>query len=154
MAFENRIVEHPGRVVLTPVSGLTNTYDADYTAEEGEVTQEGTLLDADSMNSAVQDIVNSSMDGITLTAGGTLQVRNIQSGSALITLTATNQTKSVNITFATPFENAPNVVATPNTGAPANCSVGVSNITTTGFTLTLTRTTRVNTSIHWVAIGM
>lgn len=154
MAFENRIVEHPGRVVLTPVDGLENTFDADYTAQEGEVTQEGTLLDADSMNSAVQDIVDSSIDGITLTTGGTLQVRNIQSGSVLITITATNQTKSVNITFTEPFENVPHVVATPTTGAPANCSVGVSNITTTGFTLYLYRTTKVNTSVQWVAIGM
>ena len=46
MAFE-KMVEHPGRVVLTPVPGKTNTYDADYTLQKETVTQEGTLMNAD-----------------------------------------------------------------------------------------------------------
>ena len=44
MALQDRIVEHPGRVVLTPVSGEENTYDM--TRAEGTVTQEGTQLNA------------------------------------------------------------------------------------------------------------
>ena len=153
MAFENRIVEHPGRVVLTPVSGLTNTYDADYTAEEGEVTQEGTLLDADSMNSAVQDIVNSSIDGITLTAGGTLQVRNIQAGTVYFPARA-NTTQSSNVTFSSTFENPPHVIMMPQTTGPQVCFCSVANITTTGFTAYFHRTNNYATTVHWVAIGM
>ena len=154
MAFEDRIVEHPGRVVLTPVTGETNTYDTDYTTAEGEVTQEGTLLNADSMNAAVQDLIDSSMNGISLSTGGTLSVRNIQSGSETFSNPTANSVVTKSITFLTSFENVPVVVVTPNTGAPQNCHVGVTNITTTGFTLNFYRTTSVTTAIKWIAVGM
>lgn len=153
MAFENRIVEHPGRVVLTPVTGETNTYDADYTSAEGTVTQDGTLLDADGMNEAVQDLIDSSMNGITLSPNGTLSVRNIQSGRVTIAPVANTPTPAT-ITFATAFENVPNVTVSANTAVPERCSVGISNVTTTGFTIYLTRTNTTSTSVHWIAVGM
>ena len=153
MAFENRIVEHPGRIVLTEVDATNGVYDVDYTAEEGTVSQEGTLMDADSMNEAVQDLIDSSMNGISISAGGTVTVKNVQSGSITVTPRA-NTALSKNITFATPFEHAPQVVVTPNTASPQNCHVGVSAITTTGFTVTLYRTTAVSTTLRWIAVGM
>lgn len=52
MAFIDRIVDHPGRVVLTPVTGETNTYDI--TRAEGIVTEEGTLLNASNLNKETQ----------------------------------------------------------------------------------------------------
>ena len=52
MAFTDRIVQYPGRVELTPVSGQTNVYDM--TAQEGTVTTEGTLLNAANLNAQTQ----------------------------------------------------------------------------------------------------
>ena len=52
MAFTDRIVQYPGRVELTPVSGQTNVYDM--TAQEGTVTTEGTLLNAANLNQQTQ----------------------------------------------------------------------------------------------------
>lgn len=48
MAFVDRIVDHPGRVRLTPVTGEENVYDM--TREEGEVYEPGTLLNANNLN--------------------------------------------------------------------------------------------------------
>ncbi len=48
MAFVDRIVDHPGRVRLTPVSGQSDVYDM--TREEGEVYEPGTLLNANNLN--------------------------------------------------------------------------------------------------------
>lgn len=152
MAFENRVVEHPGRVVLTPVTGETNTYDADYTSAEGTVTQEGTLMNADGMNEAVQDIVDASMNGITLSPNGTLTVRNIQCGTVYFPAQA-NTTQNVNVTFSEAFENAPHITMCPQTTGPQVCFCAVSNITTTGFTAYFHRTNNYATTVHWIAIG-
>ena len=155
MAFENRIVENPGRVVLTPVEGLTNTYDADYTAQEGEVTQEGTLLDADSMNSAVQDLIDSALNGITITDQGTLKVRNIQAGVVSITPTAANTTTSKEFTFSDTFENVPVVMVLPRSRAPEQITTyAVHDISTTGFTLYMRRTNRTQTQFMYLAVGV
>lgn len=59
MAFTDRIVQHPGRVKLTPVSGQTNVYDME--REEGTVSTEGTLLNANNLNNP--DILTLSIDG-------------------------------------------------------------------------------------------
>ena len=52
MAFTDRIVQYPGRVKMTPVSGQTDVYDM--TAQEGTVTTEGTLLNAANLNQQTQ----------------------------------------------------------------------------------------------------
>lgn len=59
MAFTDRIVQYPGRVKLTPVSGQTNVYDME--REEGTVSTEGTLLNANNLNNP--DILTLSIDG-------------------------------------------------------------------------------------------
>lgn len=59
MAFTDRIVQYPGRVKLTPVSGQTNVYDME--REEGTVSTEGTLLNANNLNNL--DILTLSIDG-------------------------------------------------------------------------------------------
>ena len=64
MAFQNRLVEHPGRVVMTPVAGAENTYDM--TPAEGEVYTEGTLLDAENINNEVHDIINGHLPGLSV----------------------------------------------------------------------------------------
>ena len=153
MAFENRIVEHPGRVVLTPVTGQSNTYDADYTSAEGTVTQDGTLMDADSMNEAVQDLIDSTLNGVTVTAGGTLKAPNIQGGVVSVTPTSANTIKSQAFTFAEAFENVPVVMLVPRTTVPNAITCGVSNVSTTGFTVYMTRTNTTQTNFFYLAIG-
>lgn len=46
--FTDRVVQYPGRVVMTPVSGEANTYDM--SRAEGTVTEEGTPFNADAFN--------------------------------------------------------------------------------------------------------
>jgi hypothetical protein len=154
MAFEDRLVEHPGRVVLTPVAGATDTYDVDYTSAEGEVTQEGTLLNADSMNSAVQDLIDSAMDAFTISDNGTVRVKNIQIGVVSITPTAANTTTSKAFTFTEAFENVPVVMVLPRSRAPQEITTyAVHDISTTGFTLYMRRTNRTQTQFMYLAVG-
>lgn len=77
----------------------------------------------------------------------------IYSMAKFTNLTA-NTTKAINITFEQPFKVAPFITTTLNTGSPSQCSVGVTNVTTTGFTLNLTRTTTSDTSVFWKAEGL
>lgn len=155
MAFEDRLVEHPGRVVLTPVEGETNTYDADYTSAEGEVTQEGTMLNADEMNSAVQDLIDSAMNAFTISDNGTVRVRNIQAGVVSITPTAANTTTSKAFTFAETFENVPVVVVLPRSRAPQEITTyAVHDISTSGFTLYMRRTNKTQTQFMYLAVGV
>ena len=154
MAFENRIVEHPGRVVLSAVSGETDTYDIDYTSAEGEVTQEGTLMDADGMNEAVQDLIDSAMNAFTISTNGTVSVKNIQVGVVSITPSAANTTTSKAFTFTEAFENVPVVMVLPRSRAPQEITTySVHDISTTGFTLYMRRSNRTQTQFMYLAVG-
>ena len=52
MAFSDRVVEYPGRVKLTPVTGQSNVYDME--RAEGTEYTEGTLLNALNLNTQTQ----------------------------------------------------------------------------------------------------
>lgn len=65
MAFTDRIVEYPGRVKMTPVSGQTNVYDM--TREEGDVYEDGTLLNAANLNTQTQ--LDNTVQNLFETAG-------------------------------------------------------------------------------------
>ena len=67
MAFTDRIVQYPGRVKMTPVSGQTDVYDM--TAQEGTVTTEGTLLNAANLNTQTQ--LDNAVQNLFETAGMT-----------------------------------------------------------------------------------
>lgn len=67
MGLIDRIVEHPGRIQLTAVSGETDTYDV--TRAEGEVTQEGTPINAENLNAAFQIETEEYSGTITYEAG-------------------------------------------------------------------------------------
>lgn len=69
MAFFDRIVDYPGRVKLTPVSGQTNVYDM--TREEGGVIDEGTLLNAYNLNDQTVNRYTPTMDLDTAAEAGT-----------------------------------------------------------------------------------
>lgn len=155
MAFENRIVEHPGRVVLTPVTGQTNTYDADYVSQQGTVSQEGTMMEATAMNAAVQDLIDSSMNGINISPSGTVTMNNIQIGVVSVTPTAANTVTSGSFTFASEFENTPVVMLLPRSRAPESVTHwSVHDISTTGFTVYMTRTNTTRTNFMYLAVGV
>lgn len=65
MAFTDRVVEHPGRVQLTNVSG--DVYDM--TRDEGDVYTEGTLLNASNLNTQTQ--LDNDVQNLYETAGMT-----------------------------------------------------------------------------------
>lgn len=69
MAFVDRVVEYPGRVKLTAVSGQTDTYDV--TRTEGTVTTEGTLLNATNLNAQTVNRYTPSLNVDTTAATGT-----------------------------------------------------------------------------------
>ena len=78
---------------------------------------------------------------------------NLQSGTAVITPVANTPT-SIDVEFANEYGYVPKVIATPVSEVPGTkiTGVAVNNITTTGFTLWLTRTDDTETSINWIAI--
>ena len=83
-----------------------------------------------------------------------LRTGNIQSGTEIIEPVANTPT-SIEVQFANEYKSAPVVVATPVSAVPGTkiTGVAVSNITTTGFTLWVTRTNDTATSVNWIAIG-
>lgn len=151
--FEDRVVEHPGRVVLTPVSGETNTYDM--TRAEGNVTEEGTPLNAENMNAQIRDMIEDALSkydsAFSIDENGNVGFRNLQSGKATLKMKTANTTVKLNVKYPQEFTKAPNVVVTPRTKVPGNVSVGVYDITTTGFTIYMYRTNKADTIVNWMA---
>lgn len=151
MVFVDRVVEHPNRITLTNVSG--DTYDM--TRAEGTVTEEGTALTADNLNSIIQEMIDNSLatlnGAITVDANNNVNYKNLQSGRVLVKPAAAKVVTSVTVNFPTPFTKTPNVVVSANTSGANIVATSVGSITTTGFTLYFYRTTKVNTSCHWIA---
>lgn len=65
MAFTDRVVEYPGRVKLTPVTGQTNVYDME--RSEGAEYTVGTLLNALNLNTQTQ--LDNTVQNLFETAG-------------------------------------------------------------------------------------
>lgn len=72
MALTDRIVEYPGRITLTAVSGEADTYDV--TRAEGTVTQEGTPINAANLNAAF-GLVTADYTGTVTYEAGTIGTR-------------------------------------------------------------------------------
>lgn len=157
MAFKDRIVEYPGRILLTPAkdaSGnvIANTYDV--VRQEGEVTEEGTQLNADSMIENVLELIDSRIGNIQDSNGKISLRKYIQAGKGTVK-TKGNEKKVVklSITFPHAFASVPYVVVSPITSVPQMVSVGIEDITTTGFTVNMYRTNGTyNTQIRWIAV--
>ena len=78
----------------------------------------------------------------------------IASGIVTVTPTAANSTTSAAVTFPRPFSAPPNVTATAYSGVPNTVTqVTVSNVTETGCTVYMYRTTTVPTNIMWIAVS-
>lgn len=81
-------------------------------------------------------------------------VKRIESGSELVTVTAANTVMTKAVLFAQPFDSPPNVVIAPSTSAPQQVLVSTSDTTVNGFNIRLVRTTgTTNTGVRWIAHG-
>lgn len=152
MAFVDRVVEHPNRWTLTNVDDSTDVKTYDVIRTEGEVTNEGTPLNAENLNAEIAGAVETGTAVLDIDANENVRVKNIQSGRVSVTVKAANTVYTKSVTFAQTFTSVPRVVVTPMTGVPEKVSVGVLDITTTGFSITLSRTTATNTSVCWIAM--
>lgn len=68
--FKDRVVQYPGRVTMTPVSGQANTYDM--SRAEGNVTEAGTPFNAATFNDIADQIIQTADDNIITSAELTL----------------------------------------------------------------------------------
>ena len=152
MAFEDRVVEFPGRVILTNVNDPNDVKTCDMARAEGEETNPGTPLNADNLNAAIADAVDAAMQEFDIDASGNVNVRNVQCGKATVTVKAANTTYTKSVLFPQAFTSVPIVSATPVTGSPDKVAFGVTSISTTGFSITLNRTNVVNTIVNWIAM--
>jgi len=84
--FTDRVVEYPGRIQLTAVSGQTDVYDVE--RAEGAVTETGTPFNAATFNDIAQDIldkITAQADRITeLENRETVKTVTVSSGSVSI----------------------------------------------------------------------
>lgn len=76
----------------------------------------------------------------------------IKSGTITVMPEEADTPTSVRVEFDQEFSGIPTVAACPATMYTGNVSVGVSSITTTGFTLYMTRTTVYETKFMWIAV--
>lgn len=140
--FEDRIVEHSGRIKLTAVSGETDTYDM--SRAEGEVIQEGTPLDAAHLNSEIKEAIDLATSG--------LPTNEIQRGTVKVTTTSAKTAARKSVTFPRAFSAVPSVVITPGSGAPSTISMSVLDVTTTGFTIVMQTTKAKSVTSYWIAV--
>lgn len=151
MAFTDRVVEYPGRVTLTDASDSSVLGTFDVTRDEGVVTDPGTPLNAANLNAEIQGMIDTAISALTIDGNGNVAVRNMQSGRVNITPTAAKTVTSLNVTFPRAFTKTPFVTVSPITAGPNIVAVSVGSVTTTGFTMYLYRTTKVQTGINWIA---
>lgn len=158
MAFVGRVVEFPNRITLKDENGnVLGPYTLEFS--EGEVTEEGTPLTAENLNSEIEQIAKEKADeaieglegAFTIDSSNNVHFRNMQAGTATIKVTKAKAVMTKNIKFSKAFTKKPYIVVAPNSSAPQNISVSFKNVTTTGFTIHLYRTTKVNTSVNWIA---
>ena len=79
---------------------------------------------------------------------------DMQSGTVSITPTAINKSTYKSITFPVPFSAAPGVTVSPVTSGPDVVSASVSDVTSTGCKIYITRSdTTQATSVMWIAVA-
>lgn len=152
MAFLDRLVQYPNRYTMTDSSGNTSTIFLE--PSPGEVTQEGTILNAENLNQGIKDIAVEAT-GASADSAGNAQLNNLQCGSVVaLSKGKGGKTVSVNVTFPKAFSATPIVMATPVTSRPDGVRASVKNVSPTGCTIYLYRSTAVgnsNTTVAWIA---
>ena len=104
------------------------------------------------LNTAIQSKADTS--ALSALSTQVAAIPKVRTGIVTITPTEGNSTSSAVVTFPTPFDSVPNVVATAWSGLPENVTqVTVSNVTATGCTVYMYRTTRAPTNVMWMALS-
>ena len=81
-------------------------------------------------------------------------IPKVRTGVVTITPTEANSISSASVTFPTPFDSVPNVIATAYSGVPDRVTqVTVGNVTATGCTVYMYRTTTAPTNVMWMALS-
>jgi hypothetical protein len=93
------------------------------------------------------------LQGNLLLNGGNSEPILIQWGRVSVTPTAANTVFKQAINFAKQFKGLPAVFTEKSTGGPATVFANAGDITSTGFSMYLQRTSVTATSIMWIAIG-
>ena len=78
----------------------------------------------------------------------------IKRGTATLNVKKANETVSKEVSYGCTFSKPPTIILTPHTGAPQNVSLGTGNVGTDKFRINLNRSSVVETSVDWVAIGI
>jgi hypothetical protein len=123
--------------------------------------QSGTMANApknltiSGMNASTMTNVDILSNTVKISGNQVPTFANIQSGSVTITPVANTPT-SGHVNFSPAYTTAPIVVATGVSAVPGTqvTGVAVTNITTTGCDIYVTRTNTNSTSINWVAVGI
>ena len=104
--FTDRIVQHPGRVVMTPVAGQDDTYDL--SRAEGTITEEGTPFNAESFNGIADLLMEDTIEQITGRVWyGTCPTASSGTGAnPKIVTVDPGFTLEVGVTIAVKFDNA------------------------------------------------
>lgn len=113
--FVDRVVEYPGRIQLTEVSGQTDVYDVE--RAEGAVTETGTPFNAATFNAIAQDI----LDKITAQADRITELENRE-----VVKTVTVSSSAVSIPA-----NAFGAIRIPFTPPAGYTAVGIGQIVLT-----------------------
>lgn len=95
-----------------------------------------------------------SAEKFSVATDGKLSATNVASGHVTIVPSAANTPTSINVTGLN-LTGTPRVTATATTSVPGTqvTGVGVNSVTSSGFTVWLTRTNTTSTGIDWIAIG-
>lgn len=155
MALKDREVEFPGRIKLINVNTGEELGVFDMIRQEGEITEEGTPINAESLTNEINEAAAAACaelnEAISVDANNNVSFKNRQSGSVKICPTAVKQTKKVTVKFPKAFNKVPTVTVTPYSTAPGVISCSVSNVQTTQFDLYMYRATKVDTWVYWQA---
>lgn len=146
--FENRIVEFPGRIKLRDGTG-TETGPFTVVRDEGEVTEEGTAISAENLNSEITAQATAVAEGLISTT-----VPEIRSGTETVRVRS-KKTGVKKISFKKAFSKIPDIAAVVVTSDPKAFRISVSGISTTSFTIHASnpKSSTATIRVSWIAVN-
>ena len=122
------------------------------TAQSEENGKGGVVLHQYDDSGGWKSYISACPDGSLKLYGG-LTAKNIDCGTVTATAPSGGGTSAISVSFSKTFASAPQVVAVAKTSVPANCHCGITDNSTTGFTLNFYRNSNTATTVSWIAIG-
>lgn len=149
------------------VNRILNDYDASYMWCANEIVpfvyngSEWTMLKAGKASTSaygyakLSSATNSTVEDCAATPKAVNEVLNkipeLQCGTVTLTISKANTKTSSTVTFNTAFSGTPRVTATPRSGSTDTINCYVSDVSSTGFTINVTRSSTTETYIDWIA---